>query len=364
MKLWFTDQGMKTLKSIAATCRREVYRLVVVVGRNDTRPLLDYLKKVCGSTVETEELANIDDLALIPITDTNRLIILHSLVSRSVEEPVEYLNRYCRQRRYELKFAPYAIRKSDIECLYQSELELGFGNYCDGNRWALDIAHETALALSAGILNCYYDIRENFIKAYEGDPEQLPDVQQCMDDYQFGQEREEDALLIKRRLRGNGGIERLLKNPDDDNWLVLWSVGLAGRYNGIWQFSPFLLDSPKMHRERQHRQQRAINSTLVPIYQAWVFYCERKYNLRELDDDRKLIPWYPKSVLEALEQAGIADSAELDMCRDVRGLRNWVQHDEPEERSYGPRDYRQTRISVLRTCAKVIRRIDPDGNSR
>lgn len=362
MKIWFTDQGRATIRELTAICKREDYKAVVVVGRSQIRPLLDSLRRGCGQSVQITELDNIDDLAEIQTVNDNRLFIVHSLVSQYVKDPVDYLRLYCRQRKLKLLFAPVSMRRSDIECLYQHELDSGFDRLCHGNRWALDIAHETALSLSAGILNCYYAIRDVFVRAYQNNPEELPSAQQCMEDYQRGQELDGEAAFVKQRLRGNGGLERLLNTPDDDDWLVLWSIGLAGRFNGQWQFSPFLLDSPKLYREQQHRLQRAINITLVPIYQAWVFYCEKKYNLRELETDNRLIAWYPKSVLYAVQQCDAANPDDLDMCRDVRALRNWVQHDEGEDQNCYLRDYRQTRYNVLRTCATIIKTLDPDGN--
>lgn len=360
MKIWLTNQGGGLIKTIAEKCKRETYRLVVVVGRNQPGPLLNILNRLCGKEIPAEELDNIDNLSQLPVMSGNRLIILHSLASRSVGNPVEYLRLYCRRMGYETIFVPCSIRRIDLEYLYQNDLDTGLKDF--DNRWFLDIAHETALWLSAGILNCYYDLRDNLIKAFEGNPLQLPDAQQCLEDYQSGLEQEEETAYVKRRFRGNGGMDRLLRDPDDEDWLVLWSVGLAGQFNGKWYLSPFLLDSPKLYRERQHRLQRAVNSTLIPIYQAWVLYCQKKYSLRELDEDKKLIPWYPKNVLEALQLIRDADPDDVSLSREVRALRNWVQHDDADERNVPWVDHRQNRAHALYTCAKVIRMLDPDGN--
>lgn len=216
MKIWFTDQGKTTIKSIVAICRRETYRLVVIVGRNQTKPLLDYLNMYCDKKIQKYEINNIDELC--EITESgSQLILLHSLVCKSLKDcPVEILKKYCQQRNYELIYAPFSIRKSDIECLYQHELDAGFESFCHGNRWALDIAHETALALSAGVLNCYYAIRNIFVKAYEANPEKMPGAQQCMDVYLSEQESVDEAKRVKDLLRGSNSIVNLLNDPDDD----------------------------------------------------------------------------------------------------------------------------------------------------
>ena len=349
MSFWMTTTGQRTIATLREKYCRQNSRQLLVIGPYGHQVLMAYLSEAVR--MRTMVAASIGDLYNLSIPAGDCLILLKSLTGSSAD-PVKDLQRFCRNNNLNLLWSPQEVTAVDFAQAYQYEISsTRWQSLGAGWDWIVEIAHETALIVSGGVYSCYFGLRNQLLECCKANPEGLPDVEQCVRDF---------AARMDARTRADRETVLADRTMDEETrWLILWSTGSAGRYNGVWQLSCDMLDRPGYYRVLQFRIEQAYSRTIPPIYNAWVLYCEQKYHLRELDDDRKLHIWYPGSVSDYLNKRPQADAnPDTTQAWAVRGIRNWLQHRDNEQ------GWNQSQDSVFAGCAAVIRLLDRQGRKR
>lgn len=352
MNIWGTNTGKKWFKNLLTLCSQPQHKLLVVTGGMDFTLLHDARLKIPQD--EIVKVAVPEKLSNLDLISGNRIILLDSLVCRvqiNVDEGLRIVRTFCREQGYTFMTAPYAFTSADLAHLEEEAYNT------QQDVWLAGISHWVAASISRGVMQCYANVKEIFERLAAKNPDMLPSASDCQDQY----------IEYVRYLPTYEAVHRwflrqsvnMLRYPDPmlDAWLILWSVGLAGMMNGQWELSPVLLEVSGMVGERIHRVVEANHINIPPIYMAWVYYCEQKYKL--CNDINNLIVRYPVDVERELREMQHVDQKDLQMCSDVRILRNWLQHGENYDRSVYQNDY-----MCLRTCRTIIHRLSRDGKER
>ena len=357
MSFWLTNTGSRFLLSLGNLYRSDPKaRVLLFIGAYPENILESRLKRM--NIAVTACCRELDALpSCPPEAGQGCCIVLKSLCSVNPDSPMKRLRQYCARHQLQLFQAPVEMTQLD----FAQELDEAQGQICQKNpdptlKWVLQIAHESAVILTGGSYDSYFRLRQQMLASYMRSPDTLPDVGQIADEIS---RTETPALRYARQI-----VSRPLMDIGEENWLVLWSLGLAGKSNGVWQYSYQLLNRPQLQRTLFSRLQQAYMATLTPVYMAWVQHCTGKYNLREMDDFRQPLLWYPKEIHLTLTEIPAAARKDADGLSDaliseyVRALRNWVQHGNSMENPY------QNAISAMKGCMLVMRRITPNGLAR
>lgn len=356
MSVWESGTGREWLKKLILLCRKPQHRLLVVTGSMELPDLSDPRWKLQNTRVE--KLQTPKELYSLSIEDTNRIILLRSLVNEelvNVEQGLTTVRDFCKKQGYTLLFAPYSFSSVDLAQL------LTDARRCERDQWLADIAHWIAVSVSMGVMPCYYSVLREFTAMKESSPDTLPSASDCQFRYTLATQQRPGFKRIRKWFIGRKDL--MLQKPGQyaDSWIILWSFGLASQLDGQWELSPALLEGPGLIGERIRRITAANHINIPPIYMAWVYYCERKYKLCE-EEGNQLIVRYPADVHEELKRLGDGiDPADLALCQNVRDLRNWLQHGDTE--TYG-RSYYQTDYLCHRTCMTVIKKLKRSGAER
>ena len=356
MSIWETGTGRKWLKELISLCRRPQHRILVVTGSMELPDLSDSRWKLPNTRVE--KLQTPKALYSLSIGDTNRIILLRSLVNEelvNVEQGLLTVRDFCKKQAYTLLFAPYSFSSVDLGQL------LTDARRYERDLWLADISHWIAVSISKGVMPCYYSILGEFSTLKQSTPDTLPSASDCQSKYITAVRQRPGFDRIRKWFIGRK--DAMLQNPEGnaDSWFILWSLGLASQLDGGWELAPALLEGPGLISERIRRITAANHINIPPIYMAWVYYCERKYKLCE-EGGNRLIVRSPADVHEELKKlTGSSDPADLAICQNVRDLRNWLQHGDSE--TFG-RSYYQTDYMCHRTCMTVIRKLTRSGTER
>ena len=356
---WKTEEGRRVLTAILSAYQKGTRRVVLVTGGCDTAlPQAALSRLPIG--IETLRLRSPEQLSGVNTDDQSRIVLLSSLACEhlNLTEGIKIVERFCRSGQYELIYAPHSFTSTELASLRADPWNAAQQAVLDSRcaRWMLDIAHEVALCLSCGILACYDELRGLFMRRLKEDPSALPAAYECQEEYIRHVQVDPQYQRARQWLSG-GRLSAMLKQPEDheSEWLMLWSMGLAGMTDGAWKLSPALLEWPGLYRERMHRVITANHRTLPPIYMAWVYYCEREYAFPEMEGD-SLASHYPVDIQMALKERGLANHPDYTLALQALTLRNWLQHGENYERSAY-----QNGIFCHKACINIMRRVDPDG---
>ena len=350
MSFWLTNSGKTFIRNLTNEYRTANRRILLVLGPYSDEILRMRLeaplRNICASYPDLDVLN-----PSIPGSG-NRLILLQTLYS-ALPDPMERLRSYCRRYNLTLMFAPTELTNLD----YAQDLDLAmristtWKTPGPGWEWVAQIADESARILSGGSYSSYFNLRSLMMDCYCQKSTVLPDVAQCVSDACHLDTREKQMARqqLQQVLIDNEMIE--------DRWLILWSMGLAARVDGVWEYSYQLLDVPRLRSQLQNRIQMARLRTLSTICQSWVEYCTTTYELPAWDAQRNLKTWYPSGVREELHRQHVQDPDATLSSRVVQ-MRNWLHHGEDPEKLY------QNRSAAMATSMQVIRRLLPTGSIR
>lgn len=347
MNIWQdTKTGAATLRKIAKEISAG-QRLMIVMGDHSAQPLMEALEAVgVRPACRIEEAENLTALARIDFSaDGQMLILLHRI--EGVAKAYAFLLRYCRHYGFRPLTAPYSLSAVDYEMLRQKVRE-EYAGTCPEAQWLTDIAHESALCVSAGNFACYEVVLRSFLSMYMRNGFSLPDVESCLKEYLDNY----PSPMIEKIGRTPGGVAALLSEQDEASMIENWSCGMLTQYDGRWQSDPRLLSFGGFIRERKHRVLSAYVSTLTPVYMAYTLYAERRFGLSEA------AMWYPATVCTEVRDRTDVDAQEKWMINQVRNMRNWLHHSDGSTDAVG---YTPTKGDSLKTCAAVIRQIDRFG---
>lgn len=353
MTFWGTMTGKKWLKDFLVQCRQEQHKILVITGGLDMTVLRD--PRFGIPSHEIVKVSSPEKLSDLDVTQENRIILMKTLICEvqiNTEMGLEFTRDFCRKHKYTLLYAPYSLTISDIVHLKEEALAE------EGDDWITDIKHSIAAAVSKGILNCYNALLQAFDSLEGQRPDILPSANDCMQQYNDSVRYLPSFDQIRRWFFSRKNM--MINNPVQyqDAWIILWSAGFAGMINHQWELSPALLEGPGLVSEKMHRVIEANHINIPPIYMAWVYYCERKYRLRE-EESGGLIIRYPVDICRELRASDGVDSLDLQLSQEVRDLRNWLQHGENYDRSVYQNDY-----MCHRTCRTIIRKLTRSGRER
>lgn len=353
MTIWGTVTGRKWVKNLLGLCRMEQHRILVVTGGLDMSFLCDARLGIPLS--EIIEVSSPEKLADLDIRQDNRIVLLRSLVCEvqiNVEKGLDITRTFCNTHKYKLVFGPYSVSSSDIAHLKEEALT------GKDNIWETEISHYIAISLSKGIIQCYCELIGIFEQIEKQSPDVLPSAGDCLERYIELKRYSPSFDQIRSWFLRQKNLMIRHQENFQDSWIILWSAGLACMVNNEWELVPALLEGPGLVGERMHRVTEANNINIPPIYMAWVYYCEKKYKLRE-EEANGIVIRYPADVYQELRAIEQVDEADLQLCREVRDLRNWLQHGENYDRSVYQNDY-----MCHRTCKTVIRKMMRNGRER
>lgn len=248
------------------------------------------------------------------------------------------------QRQHLTRFyAPYTLVRFDAEMIRHTAHMIVNPEGKRALRWIVDIAHDMAWTISGGCLRTYEHLFNDFLRAYERNPVQLPDIEQIIRRCDSLPPEQDPPIL--QELHGFPPLRQaLIDNPQEQDWFILWSQGLAGRVEGIWRLDMRMLCFNGTRRELVTRVQKSCYMTMMPLCIAWTRHMTQKYNLRE--DTR----WDPQLLDNTLGDMENISAEDKHMTSYIRQVRNWICHVE---------DRRSQVDECMRSCFYVINNIDP-----